>query len=29
MIGTDWLALGLGLTLFIAIGLFGWALTRH
>ena len=29
MIGTDWLALGLGLTLFVAIGLFGWALTRH
>lgn len=29
MTGTEWVVLGLGLMLFVAVGIFGWALTKH
>jgi len=29
MTGMEWVVLGLGLILFAAVGLFGWALTKH
>jgi hypothetical protein len=29
MTGTEWFVFGLGVTLFIAVGIFGWALTRR
>jgi hypothetical protein len=29
MTGTEWLALGLGIILFAAFGIFGWALSRQ
>jgi hypothetical protein len=29
MTGMEWVVLGLGLTLFAAVGIFGWALTKH
>jgi len=29
MTGLEWVVLGLGLTLFFAVGIFGWTLTKH
>lgn len=27
MTGTEWFVIGLGVTLFVAVGIFGWALS--